>query len=248
MADDDEFSDNEIWFRNNSDFFPPELRKNMELVMDMAMFHNRVFKKVMEELGPKLRKLMLKQYPLFQTETRPLVVNAIDDIANSIGNTLLFSLYGLVQDQKNGVDLREKYPDFDSWLELYVRPNQPHLLEISFYDDFPQLSYEQKKELVDEINEQDIEGSRLYESQKFEFFELIQKVVLKHYLALQELEGDGWNVYSIHVGMEYRMYCDDCCHIEHFIENKLPEEDIKLTFSEYMKKLDDIREAKKDEK
>jgi len=54
---------------------------------------------------------------------------------------------------------------------------------------------------------------------------------------LQELDGDGWNVFAIHVGMEYEMYCNDCYHIENFIKYKFPEEDINLSYPDYMKKL-----------
>jgi hypothetical protein len=241
MFDEDEFTENEIWFNNHRDFFPANFRENLESIMDMCTFHRRVFNKVMDELRPKVRQLMMKQFPLLRTETRPLVVKSIDDIVHRTGQSMLFNLYGLMQDQRNGVDLREKYPDFDSWIRLYVHPPKPKLTDISFYNIFPEMTYEQKKELVDEEYEQDVEAYNWNESRRFEFFDLIQKVVFKHYGALQDLEGDGWNVYAIHVGMEYHLYRDDCYHIENFIEAKFPEEDINLSYPEYVKKLTQLK-------
>lgn len=237
MIDEEEFLENEIWFKNHSDFFPPEIRNNIEEVIEMCSFYVHVFDKAMDELNPKVRKLIYKQFPLLKTETRPLVLKSIDEIVDRTGMSLLFNLFGLLRDQKNGVDLREKYPDFESWISLYVHPPKPKPIDVTFYDGMQGLSDEQKMELVEEINTEELDGYNHFESRRFEFFDLIQKVVFNHYKALQELDGDGWNVYAIHVGMEYEMYCNDCYHIENFIKYKFPEEDINLSYPEYMKKL-----------
>lgn len=229
--------ENEIWFKNHSDFFPPEIRDKIEIILEMCSFYVHVFKKAMEALSPVVRELMYKQFPIIKKETRPLVLKSIGEIVDRTGMSLLFNLYGLIQDQKKGVDLREKYSDFDSWISLYVHPPMPVPIDVSFYDGMTGLSDEQIKKLVDEINTEDLEGYNYCESRRFEFFDLIQKVLFKYYEALQELEGDGWNVYAIHVGMEYEIFRNDCGHIENFIKYKFPEEDINLSYPEYMKKL-----------
>jgi len=72
---------------------------------------------------------METQYPVFKTEKRPMVLEFINTIATTTGFSLLFRLYNLVQDQKKGVNVREKYPKFDSWGELYARPQHPGNVE-----------------------------------------------------------------------------------------------------------------------
>ncbi len=223
MSDNDKFIDSEIWFENNKDFFPPEFLESMEMAMDTLSFYFHTYENTMKELRPQLRDLMIKQFPVLKTDTRPVVLQAINDVIENSGRFILFKLYNLMLDQKNGINLHKKYTNFDDLLELHVRPRKPHSIDISFYDFIPQLSSERKKELVNELNEKELLNIKRNERRKFYFFNLIQKCIFKYYPEIQKLDEDGWSVYAIHVGMEYEHYRDECIRIEKLIKSKLPE-------------------------
>lgn len=238
MFDEEEFSDNEIWFRHHSDYFDPEFLRTQEVRFNMTLFRKLTCTEAMDELRPKLRRLMFKQFPLFSTEMRPLVVKEIDQIIHYTGMQLLYSLFVEVLHQKGGTNnINERFPDLNHWLDLYARPEQPNLIDISMYDDFPTLSLEEKQELVEATNKEETDNCKEYESRRFEFFDLVQNVIFKYYPNVHILEGDGWNVFGILIGIEYQYFRDSCYHINNFIKAGLPEEDIQLDWLEYMKKL-----------
>ena len=228
-----------------------KLDQNLEKGLGVFMFYIRVVKHLMEEFTPAIRKLTWKQYPLIKTETRPLVLKSIDALIRSTGHNCLFQLYGLLEDQKNGVNLREKYGDFEGWIESYARPGIPYLIDVSTYDDFPQMTEDQKKELVDEINTSTLEGFNLFESRKFEFIDVFQKLIFKYYKEIKELDSDGWIIYSVHINQEYDDYRMMCDHYKNFISHNFKEEDINLSYADYMDKLikfgDEEFENNKDE-
>jgi len=231
MPDNDKFTDSEIWFENNKHFFPPGFKENMEMDMDTLSFYVQTYENTMEELRPQLRNLMMRQFPVLKTDTRQLALQAISELIENSGRFILFKLYSLMQDQKNGIDLRKKYPDFEDLLELHVRPHKPRSVDISLYDSIPQLSSERKKELADEFNKAEIRDIKRNERRKFYFFHLIQKCILKYYPEIQKLDEDGWSVYAIHVGMEYENYRDECIRIETFIKSGVTEENFSTRLS-----------------
>ena len=119
----------EAWYHLNKSHFPLEFNVFIEDSYEPFYFLFNVYRKVMVQVVPTLRQLMETQYPVFKTEKRPMVLEFINTIATTTGFSLLFRLYNLVQDQKKGVNVREKYPKFDSWGELYARPQHPGNVE-----------------------------------------------------------------------------------------------------------------------
>jgi hypothetical protein len=231
MSDNDKFTDSEIWFEKNKDFFPHGFRENLEMNTDTLSFYARTYENTMEELCPQLRNLMMRQFPVLKTDTRPLVLQAISKLIENSGCFILFKLYSLMQDQKNGIDLRKKYPNFNDLLDLHVRPHKPRSIDISFYDFVPLLPTERKKELVDELNRIELRNIKRNERRKFYFFDLIQKCIFKYYPEIQDLDADGWSVYAIYVGMEYEGYRDECIRIGKFIKRELTEESFSTRLS-----------------
>jgi hypothetical protein len=113
------------WYKMNKQYFPIEYQKPMDDGFEIMNFMYSVYMKSMRKLEPALKKLMFHQYPVFKAEKRPLVVKFINTIASTTGYALLFKLYNLVQGQRAGVNVREKYPKFDEWVEFYGRPHKP---------------------------------------------------------------------------------------------------------------------------
>lgn len=240
--DDDDFQMSEIeeWYDENFGYFRRDSKTELGLNLDITLFYTGVYCPVMRELAPAVRKLMLKQYPLITEETRPLVLEHIDWIVSRAGHRLLMNLYILIQDQKEGINLREKYPDFESWIDFYARPPKPPVPDYSFFEKYPtlteNLSDAEKKEMVDEEFESGTKYFIETENLKTEYYEIIQPLVFKYYLALQDLDYEGWIIYAVQIREDYEDYKYRSEHVETFIEYEFVEEDINLEYKEFQEK------------
>jgi len=169
-----------------------------------------------------------------------MVMDHINWMVSKAGHRLLLMLNILVQDQKEGVNLREKYPDFETWIDFYARPPEPPVPDYHSLDKNPllfnALTAEQIKEIADEEWESNIKHFNKVEELKKEYYDLVQPLVLKYYPALQDLDYDGWIIYAVEIREEYEDYKLRCEHVDSFIEYGMDEEDIHLTYKEFYKK------------
>ncbi len=214
-------------------YLPEELQKSLADTFDFCQFYYKVYSKVMRNLSPELLKLMKQQYPVFKTEKRPLVVEQINVIANITGYKLLLNLFHLVEDQKTGVNLREKYPKFESWIDFYGRPHKPDTMDETHRHEYTWLSDKEWDELRESENRIMLEYFNWKEKRKFEFIDLVQTILFKYYKELEELNSDELIMYAVHLGDEYEYYLTTCEEMELFIDCGFPEEDIKLTDEEF---------------
>lgn len=237
--DDYKMSELEEWYDNNFAYFNRASKTELGVNMDITFFYNGVYRPVMKELAPAVRRLMYKQYPLLETEFRPTVVEHIDWIVSKAGHRLLLMLYILVQDQKEGINLREKYPDFESWIDFYARPPEPPVPDYNFPEIDPLLNattVEELKEMADREWESDIAYFNKEERLKKEYYDLVQPLVLEYYPAVQDLDYDGWIIYAVEIREEYEDYKLRCEHVDSFIEYEMDEEDINLPYKEFHEK------------
>lgn len=182
----------EDWFDTYFMYFPVELRTTGYDDVEVQCFHTNVFCKAMRELTPPIRKLMDKQYPIIKKETRQAVLDELDRIAGLVGPYLLVRLYELVYDENAGVDLREKYTDFEKLVDFYARPDTPRVLEESFFDQFNWLTDEQKQQMIEEDRKEAQEAFDWKEGRQREFYDIVQPILFKHFKELLELNHDGW--------------------------------------------------------
>jgi len=241
MFEDDEdddyvLSEFENWYDENFMYFKRESKKEIGPTLDIYIFYSGVYCRVMQELKSAVRKLMLKQYPLIEKEYRPMVLEYIDWVVASAGHRLLLNLYVLIQDEKEGVDLWEKYPDFENWIHLFAKPQQVDLITEADLVKFTTFTNEEKKELIEEENKDIIRFFNLQENFKKEYYDIIQPIVFRYYPALQDMNYDGWIIYSVHIREDYEDYKYRCEHIETFIEYEFQEEDIHLKYDEFQAK------------
>lgn len=238
----DEESDNyelsvfENWYDENFMYFKRESNSQLGPTFDISLFYYGVYCPIMQELGPAIRKLMLKQYPIIDREFRPLVLEYIDWLVSSVGHRFLMNLYTLIEDQKEGVNIREKYPDFVSWINFYAKPAQPNLISEKDYAKFTTFSVQEMKDLIDEENKDIIKYFDKEQNHKKEFYDILQPLTFKYYPALQELDYDGWIIYSVQIREDYEDYKFRCEHVETFIEYDFQEEDINLKYEEFQAK------------
>jgi hypothetical protein len=238
--DDDDLEPSEFddWFDVYFSLFPAELKDGFEPKPEIYDFYQGMYLRIMQDLTPAIRKLMYKQYPEIETERRPAVVKKIENILSATGPIFLIRLFVLLNDERNGVDLRAKHPEFDEWVKSYAHAKNPYEKSNKIFAKLPWLTEEQKKEIIEKTIEEDLFDINWKEMRKWDFIDTVQTIVLKHYRQVENLSADGWIVYSAFLTLEYAEYRFDIEFISAFITALLPEEDIHLKYSEIQKKVD----------
>ncbi len=243
--DDDELTEMEEWYDENSEFFVRESRPLtsifVEVPQDVEFFYESVYCPAMAEIAPKVRRLIEKQYPSVIGEIRPKLVEYINWIANSAGKYLLVSSHELVDDQTEGVNLREKYPELDFWAERYGKRPEPPVPDYTFADNNPFIKEHISEEIIREVAEEScVEETEYYlrtEKRRKEYFDIVQTVVFKYFKALEDLDYEGWIVYATNINEDYEMYIERCDHIDTIITYNFDEDDLNLDEDLFMEKL-----------
>ena len=220
------YDDNNMYFRRGADAF-------VEPDLEVELFYSNVYCKIMSELAPAVRKLIRYQYPVFETEYRPMVWEAFERVVERTGHRFLLELYNLIQDQKEGVNLREKYPDFEKWEE---RKKELSYFSRSIFNSVEGLTEKQKSALYELVKDKFHESYNYKEQRLYEFIEMIQPIVFRYYNAVQELDADGWIVYFHILLIEHTDYRLDFEHYVTFIEYDFEESDLYIPYAEFHKK------------
>lgn len=224
------------WFEMYKDYLPGKFQTMIEKNKSSLYFLFHVYRKVMRDLEPALQKLIYRQYPVFKKETRPLIVEEIQAITSTTGSSLLFNLYHLLDDQRNGVNVRKKYTEFEEWKQFYAMPKVPDVLDESTRPQYTWLSDEEWVKHVESENKAFLEFFNWCEKRKKEFMDVVQTILFKYYKELENLNGDEWIIYAVHIRDEYEYYLSNSESLEEFIDCGFPEEDIKLSHDEYFER------------
>lgn len=240
--DDEEYvrTEFEEWFDNYFMYFPVDLRVSGYEDVEIECFYTNVYCPAMKTFTPAIRQLMLKQFTAFQNEKRPVVLEELERIASNVGCLLLIRLYGLVYEEKMGVNFREKYPTFDSWVEFYARPGKPNTLAESFFDKLDWVTDEEKKNMIEANRKEAQEIFDWKENRKKAFYDLVQPIIFKYYKDILNLEPDSWILYAVHIREEYEDYLMRCDHMHTFIHYEFPEEDLHIPYTEFFEKFQKI--------
>lgn len=233
--DEDDLLDVEFddWFERYQTLFPTDLVINFEPHLEVHVFYKGIYADTMRALASEVRKLLFSQYPELKTETRAGLVSWINQHIDRIGPCFLIKLFALLYDDRQGVNLRKKYPDFDYWLKHYARPKDPLAVLNKVFKSAPWLTEEQKQEMIDDqLNEVDWKEVR-----QREFRDMLFRVLQKHYPQVENLSADGWIVYAAITIQEYSEFRFESEAIWEFIRCGLSEEDLQLTRTEIHEKI-----------
>ena len=225
------------WFNSVEFDLPEELTSNSkDHAIDLLIFY-RVYCSIIGPLTLGVYQLMLKQYPLLQDEIRPRVVEHIRNNANDTASLFLIALFRLVYGQKSGVNVREKYINFDNYLKSYARPPQPMIMGDEYRYaaiDLTDEEWEQRKKEINIENQEEFDEENI---PRVEFIDRLQSIVMSRYSELENLNPDEWIIYALILHNEYRKYQDRCWLIDSFIAYDLPESDLNLPSYDLEKKI-----------
>lgn len=237
--DDDDYKMSEVeeWYDNNFMYFNKKDSFDFGVSLEVTHFYETIYRPVMTELAKPIRQLMYSQYPIIETEFRPLVLKHIDWIISKTGHRFLIFIFNLVQDQENGINLKEKYPKFEEWRSFYANPPEPPVPNYNLFDYNlkikESLTEEQLKEIAEESCAAQMKKYVINEKLKTEFYNVFQPIVFKHFPALQDFDTDSWIIYSVDIREEYEDFKFRCQHVDSFIEYEMDEEDIDLNYKDY---------------
>jgi hypothetical protein len=233
-----EFSEFENWFDNNIGFFRRNDEEPLpEPTLKTELFYHSVYRPIMQELNKTTRTLMVQHYPHIATEHRPEVLEEIDWRVGRTGHKFLLFLYAVVQDQQEEIDLRLRYPKLDEWAISYPSYRKPLYAADTFFDQFPWLTEEEKQELLEEDRKRADEIFAFKEKPRFEFFDMVQRSITRHFKGIGDLDSDGWTMYNVLLSEEYMDYRIRFEYIDGFIKYEFNVEDLKLPYEEYSKRL-----------
>jgi len=236
--DEDDFERSEFdwWYDDNNWYFRRGATEFVEPSLEDELFYTSVYMPVMSELAPAVHKLIRYQYPVFETEHRPAVWEAIERVVQRTGHRFLLELYNLIRDQNEGVDLRTKYPDFEKWEQ---RKKDTSYFSRTIFDSIAGLTEKQRSELYELIKDKFQDSYNWKDQRLYEFIDMIQPILFHYYPQVQELDADGWIVYFYLLRIEHTDYWLDFEHYVVFIDYGFEESDLYIPYAEFKQKFEE---------
>lgn len=234
----------ELWFDDNIEYFlrtpTPLSELPTEITLETELFYYNVYCPAKKQIKPAVLNLIHKQYPLTANEMRPRFLEEIDKIATEAGHHLLMRFAAILCDQKDGINVREFYTDFEQWEKEYARPEDPPQPDYSFADSWenkPDLTEQFIKEIADEVHVEELEAYHYHQGRRKEYFDLLQSIIIELYPAFLDFDLENWIMYARALHEDYFEYTENCDHIETMLEYKFDEADFDLGYLEFRDKL-----------
>jgi hypothetical protein len=234
LNEEDKYSIVNEYIKN--DEIPPVLQDSFRDIAELLQFNTEVYEKVKTHLLPALHELMIRQYPVFTAEERPLLLKHLDCILHSVSYSLMVKLYRLLQDQNKNIHAREKYPEFEKWLEFYARPQNAAILEKEDRPTDAGINAEEWEIYRLRVNKEIIEIFNHSQNRLKDFVRTVHNIIFEQLPELMELNADEWIVFSVIMRDEYENFSTLCSHAEVFINNGFPEENMNACQRDFYKK------------
>jgi len=139
----------ELSYQIHKDKLPSDFRDTMETFLEFYHFYIDIYESCTHRLVPELNKLMFRHYPVTEQATHPVQLEYIQDLHESHIFGLLLSLRNHLREQREGINIREKYPKLGSWKEFYCNPRMPYTIDDNsrnIYVDTDDAEWEKYKE------------------------------------------------------------------------------------------------------
>ncbi|SDC37298.1 hypothetical protein [Williamwhitmania taraxaci] len=218
----------EDWLHYYRNALPSELVSAQESHYQELYYLYRVFTNVLRQFQPAAYQLMLTQFPRFKEETRPLVIDRLQNIINKTGQTFLLQLFLLIYEQRAGVNVHEKYPDFEKYQTTFNQNKKRDTMVENLRKAYPPCTDEEWFVFRDELNVTLDEHSQWKKTRELAYTNLLQDIVLSQFSLIDEINPDEWIIYALWLLEDYGDYYYECDFMCSFFDSKLPEEDIKL--------------------
>lgn len=198
----DEPTEFELWYKDNYMF----LRNGDEYpegTPEVEFFYHSMYKPAMTMMAPLVRKLMYQHFPKLDREMNESEMKLINQEIDDIGRILLVSIFTLLEQRRNGDDLRELYPDFKS-LEAYRK--KVKVIHRSMFDKVEGLSEKQKQALYTLLLDTLPEAYNYKDQRRYELIEALQPVLFTYFPAMESFGHEEWVVMFHLYSMAYTRF------------------------------------------
>ena len=187
---------------------PEELNKVMDECFDLLTPFIAYIHPVRDELKIVLRQLQREHFPELNINDNPYLLECINCILDFEADGLSSSLYNELVNIEAGVSEMDEHT-YQQFVDMYARPSEPHLRTIEDFEEY-NFTYEEKVEMVTEMNAESIAECNELNSLRSEFVEVVQPILFEYYgERLNELDSAGWERYAVEIGMSFNSYLDD---------------------------------------
>ena len=189
---------------------------------------------VRDELKIVLRQLQREQFPELNITDNPYLLQCIDDILDFDAEGLSSRVHDELSDIEAGVNKEKDDEKFRWKVEHYAGLCEPRLRTIEDFEQFT-LTYEEKVEMVNEINAESIADCNELNSLKSEFVEVVQPILFKyHGERLNELDSAGWERYAVELGYGFSSYLENFCSLAYHLRQGHIEGNPGMNFFEFV--------------
>jgi hypothetical protein len=232
MDEKEEFRQFYIDYQIKKQNYPEELRDTLDKMFNITNFYYNVAEALIEECSGKLTDLAYIHYPEFVSITSPIIKDYFKDINQVVLLGIAYSMKQLVENMKAGVDIKEKYPELESWRSFYVHPS-PHIMDDSLRNTRLHPNDDEWKQYVAEQNRELKRCFLWEEKRKKEFYDVVQPVLMRLYPKLDNLEGDYWVLYAVNLRDEYEVWESAMDEVQTGIVYEMPPEFVKWDDEEF---------------
>lgn len=253
-------SEFELFFHSKNKFFreifSDDFADKFERYLGTRKLFFDVIMKYQEQVAPKLRGLMMKQYSDFALLTHTAQLQWIKDVTETSASALAWQMDYVCTQYKQGVDLGKKYPKLDEWREFYCNPARPKTLDNKYRKYRPTMSDEEWKKYKEEEDKKMLEFHEWEQNRLTEYYDIVQPALFKIMPALNDIEGDFWVIYATELRDNYEVYWKSPCErLEIIIDYQMPPQSIELSddhfdkalqerFEQYHRKAETKRDAR----
>lgn len=235
------------WFELNKHDLPEPLKKIVSNHYETLRFICDDFMKGTKIMKEALHELIREQYPVFKTETRPLVLDKINTIVETASYYLVVETYNIIQQQNEGIDFRKEYPELEEWKETYGKPEPlPNLLTDEDREEHWFLSDEEWEERKEEENTGMMQFYHWQTRRKFEFNALALKVLFPLYSGCVSLDPDPLILFAVNLEEVYLGYRLSAENTERIIDYGFPEEVVTYKYTDYLKMTEELPREQRD--
>ena len=233
MKDKNEFRKARYEYDELREALPEELNKVMDDCFDfLAPFVSYIYP-VRDELKIVLRQLQREQFPQLNITDNPYLLQCIDDILDFDAEELSSGVHNELSDIEAGVNKEKDDEQFRWKVEHYAGLSEPRLRTIEDFQQFT-LTYEEKVEMVNEINAEAIAECNELNSLKSEFVDVVQPILFKyHGERLNQLDTAGWERYAIVLGYGFSSYLENFGSLAYHLIHGHIEGNLGMNFFDY---------------
>ncbi len=223
----------ELSYHINKEHLPTDFRNTMETFLEFYHFYTNICESAYQRLIPHLNNLMHRHYPATTTATHPTQLQYIQDLHEGHLFGLLLTLRNRLREQREQINIHEKYPKLESWKQFYCTPSQPDTVQDNTRNIHLHPDNNEWEKYKAEENHKLKQLHHWQQIRQQEYYDLVQPYLFEYLPQLHNLEPDYWVLYAVTIRDCYEEWLTSCEYLETAIEYHLPPDSITWDYPDF---------------